>query len=128
MKLLLAAAAFLAAGPALAQQAAPPSFAQMVAEGMKPELPKPLNDGLVMTEVGAEGGMLVVLVEDRQNLAASTTPEEMARQMAIGLAMGFCKDKAVAQQMLKIGLSIRADLLLVDGRRIESDVLDRCPD
>lgn len=95
---------------------------------MRPGLPKPLNDGMVMTEVAAKDGLLVVLVEDRKNLAATMSPEEMAKEMAKGLALGFCGDKAAAEQMLKIGLSIRSDLLLVDGRRVESPVLDRCPD
>ena len=128
MKIMIASAALLCALPAAAQAPNAKSFAALVADGMRPELPKPLNDGLVMTEVGAEGGLLVVLVEDRKNLAATMRPEEMAEEMAKGLALGFCADKAAAEQMLKIGLSIRADLLLVDGRRVASPVLDRCPD
>ena len=128
MKSMIAAAALFCALPAAAQAPNAPSFAALVADGMRPDLPKPLNDGLVMTEVGAEGGLLVVLVEDRKNLAATMSPEEMAEEMAKGLVLGFCADKAAAEQMLKIGLSIRADLLLVDGRRVASPVLDRCPD
>ena len=128
MKMMFAAAALFCAFPAVAQMPDASSFAALVADGMRPELPKPLNDGMVMTEVRAEGGLLVILVEDRQNLAAAMSPEEMAQEMAKGIAMGFCGDKAAAEQMLKIGLSLRADLLLVDGRRIPSPVLDRCPD
>ena len=128
MKVLFVAAALFAAFPAAAQAPNGRSFAALVADGMRPELPKRLDGGLVMTEVSAEGGLLVVRVEDRENIAATMAPEEMAREMAEGIALGFCADREAAEQMLKIGLSIRADLLLTDGRRVESPVLDRCPD
>ena len=127
MKILFAAAALFCALPAVAQAPNAQSFAALVADGMRPQLPKPLTGGMVMTEVSAQGGLLVVLVEDRENLAATMAPEDMAQEMAKGLAIGFCAEKAAAENMLKIGLSIRADLLLVDGRRVESPVLDRCP-
>ena len=124
--LIAAAAAILAAAPA-GPEAPPPSLAELVAEGMAPQLPMALNDGLVMTEVKSEGQVLLVVVEDRENVAATRPAAEVADEMARGLAHGFCEDKSAATTMLAAGLAIRAELLLTDGSRISSPKVDRCP-
>ena len=126
--LIAAAVAILAGAPAVAKEAPTPSLAELVAQGMRPKLPMVLNDGLVMTQVKGDGRILLVIVEDRENVAARMSAADAAQQMAEGIATGFCEDKDTASEMLGAGFAIRADLLLVDGSRISSPIVDRCPE
>ena len=128
MKLLISAAALLFAAPAFSQAAPSPSIAELVAQGMQSDLPKPLDNGLVMTEVAAEDGTLVVLVEDRENFTAAMPAAVVTQEMVKGLAQGFCRDRTLADQMIAHGFKMRAELLVADGGRIRSAVIDRCPD
>lgn len=126
MKLLIAAA-LLATTPALAQNAQPKSFVDHLVEAIRPQVPMALEGGFAMTEVRAEGRILVVAIEDREDQAGSISPADAARDLAEGMASGFCSDKTTADKMFDAGYAIRADIILVDGRRVTGPIIDRCP-
>ncbi len=130
MKLVLAAAAALTfAAPALAQPGGESPFLERSAAAVRAELPITLNDGFVVTRAEARDGTLVVLVEDRNDVAAGIGPGVAAAQLGSGLALGFCESgNSFSDQFFGQGLKLRADLLLKSGVRVEGPAIDRCPE
>lgn len=129
MKLLSAVAAAFALGaaaPAGAQESE--AFLQQFAEAVRTQLPIVAGHGFVVTRAEGREGVLVVLVEDRNDVAAGMPPGQAARQLALGLAHGFCeKGDEFSATFFGKGLKLRADLVSTSGERIEGEIVDDCP-
>lgn len=95
------------------------AFARVMADELRPTLPRPFGDRIVLSGVRSEGPLLILTIEVRSELPLD--PDNIAQIFSTG----FCRG-ARMPSWFEDGLRMRVDISR-DGRTEPGTVISSCP-